>query len=220
MNERRQQADRQLSLAVRELLMPGGEPPILSPTRRASRRWPIALAIAIILVGLSFFGLVLYWAMTDGVYPGPTLIEELRSGSITAADIAKVEILKWPEPDRIRLDVGEGGDWYDDLERVPLESPEAIVELLGILRDRTTDRRFRSHPSHRYRSLVRLETKDGGYYYLFCPVLYGASDLERDFVRVRSGSRYTVNLNGAKEYENIPLADFLKEHDPWYGQSR
>ena len=194
-------------------------PPQRHRAHSSRTRWAVALTVLIVGAGV-MTGWGLYWALTYGAFPGPTLIEELKAGSITTADIEKVEILKWPEPDRPGFHVGKVDDWYREHKRVPVKSDEAIVELVEILRDLTTARGHKSHPVFVYRSLLRIETKNGAYYYLFCPVYYDQHKLKRNYVPLRSGSKCTVNPNGAKEYDNVRLADFLRTHDPWFGQKR
>ena len=71
----------------------------------------------------------------------------------------------------------------------------------------------RNHPSSFYYSILLIEFGDKGRDYLFCvPTYYEGAR----YAEVKSGARNNTNPNATKGYENVPMAAFLKKHDPWY----
>lgn len=153
-----------------------------------------------------------YYGLFFGVVKGPTLIEDVRSEAVTAADITKVEVLK----------VGDFAYWdwteadYDRHDRVSLPSRDAIDEFVNLLKTKTTDGyRRRNHPQGHYRGILRISLRDGRHYYL----LYKAKHSRGiNFLSLDSLSAGTTNPNGGKHYENVPLSEFLEKHDPSFNR--
>jgi hypothetical protein len=144
-----------------------------------------------------------------GINDGPTLIEAVRSGEVDVQGISGVEILKF-DP---------GGGWpfseteYNRKDKKSLEM-DSIEELLRILKSDTTDGwKQRNHPVTYYYGILRISVNDGGHYYLFYDLSYCQG---QHYVSLSANSCDSTNPNGATKYENILLAKFLKDGDPWY----
>jgi hypothetical protein len=154
-------------------------------------------------------GWCFHWLFFAGVNPGPTLIQELRTGAITASDMKAIDILKFDA----------GGGWpfsereYTRKARKRL-APESANGLLDILRTATTDgNKARNHPASFYYGILRIELVAGGHYYVFYELGYDRGEY---FTYVDANARNSTNPNGATHYENVPLAQFLKQDDPWF----
>ncbi|PHS10668.1 MAG: hypothetical protein COA78_10930 [Blastopirellula sp.] len=162
-----------------------------------------------ILLGLVVVIWGTYSLFFAGVNPGPSVIDELRAGTITEADIKSIEILKF--------DPGAGWPFseseYSRKSRKRI-GPAATKQLIGILTTSSTNgHKHRNHPTTFYYGILRIDVVQGGHFYIFYRLGYYDNQY---YVYLDANSKNSTNPNGAHKYENIPLADFLKRNDPWY----
>ncbi len=162
-----------------------------------------------VLLGLVVVIWGMYSLFFSGVNPGPSVIDELRSGMIAEADIKSIEILKF--------DPGAGWPFseseYSRKVRKQI-GPAATKQLIGILTTSSTNgHKHRNHPATFYYGILRIDVAQGCHFYIFYHLGYYNNQY---YVYVDANSKNSTNPNGADEYENIPLADYLKENDPWY----
>jgi len=181
-----------------------------TPPKAAGRKRVFVLRVAAGVVVVATIAWGVHSLFFAGVNPGPSLIQELRTGAITESGIQAIEILKfdpgagWPFSERE----------YARKARKRLATPEPANELVSILRESTTDgHKHRNHPSTFYYGILRIELVDGGHYYVIYHLGYYNGEY---YAYADTNSRNSTNPNGARNYENVPLAKFLKEHDPWY----
>ena len=174
-----------------------------------SKRFLVLAGAALLLILAVVVGGIYLWLFA-GVNPGASFIEELRNGAITESDIESIKILKFDS----------GGGWpfsekaYDRKARQLVSSPETVKELITILKDSSTDgRQHRNHPGSWYDGILRVELVEDDHYYVFYHLGHYQGQY---YVYVNANSKNSTNPNGAEQYENIPLADFLRRHDPWY----
>ena len=180
-----------------------------SATTRPTRKRPFVVAGLGVLLVVAVIIWCAYSLLFRGVNPGPSLIDELRAGTIAKADIKSIEIL--------RFDPGAG--W-------PFSEPEyarkarkrigaaATRKLIGILTSASTNgHKYRNHPATFYDGILRVDLVRGGHFYVFYSLGYYNN---RYYAYVDANSKNSTNPNGTDAYENIPLAGFLKRYDPWY----
>lgn len=176
------------------------------PTR--SRR---LFTLTNVIVLLGFMGVCwgTYSLLFVGANPGPTIIEELRTSKITEADIRSIKILKF--------DPGAGWPFSESdysrkaSKQIDPEATEQLIELLTV--STTNGHKHRNHPATFYYGIFRLDLIQGGHFYIFYHLGYYNNQY---YVYLDANSLNSTNPNGADEYESIPLATFLKIHDPWY----
>jgi len=173
----------------------------------------LVLLSAAAAVTVSVLGYQVYLMFFGGIQPGPSLIEELRSGRVTAASMERVDVLRF-DP---------GGGWpilesdFRGMERASITSADQIRDLIGLLRTRSSDGyQARNHPGTVHFGILKFVLKDGKPYYLFFQILLYQGNT---FTAFEVGSVGSTNPNGGKHYDNGPLSDFLRLHDPWYGKS-
>ena len=171
-------------------------------------------AVVVGVLGVLLAIYCVYTTFFAGIVGGRCFVDDLRAGGIGPPDIAKVEILEF--------NVREG--WplkeedYARMPRTQITSRETIEELLRIIKDRTVQVRPRrkEHPQVEYYGIIRIELANGDSYYLYYQVAYcdGAY-----YTYLDANTRGSTNPNGATHFENSALAEFLREHDPWYRQT-
>lgn len=174
-----------------------------------------AISIAVISAGLLvLIGIyVVHTAFFAGISPGPSLIEELRSGSVTSSNIASLEILEFDPRDGWPFTPAD----YASLARKRIASSEILDDFVQTLRDHSDEMRSRpdQHPVIHYSGIVRVNLSDGSYCYV-CYCL--ASCDEEYYTYLAANTRESTNPNGARHFQNTPFARFLKQYDPRYRQ--
>ena len=171
-------------------------------------RFATATAVLAVLLVVAYCAYLTFFA---GVCPGPSLVEELQAGSITSAEIASIEIL--------RFDVRKGWPFseedYNRMARKQITSRNTIAEFVRILKQYTTDVSSprNKHPSTLYDGIVRVELVDGGHYYIYYQVMHCDG---KYYTRIRPSSKGSTNPNAGTHMGNRPFVNFLQEHDPWY----
>jgi len=168
----------------------------------------ICFGVLAVLLVVAYFAYLTFFA---GVYPGPSLIEELQSGSITSAGITSIEI--------IRFDVRKGWPFseedYDRMTGKKITSRNTIAELVRILRHSTSDvpSPRSEHPFVLYYGIIRVDLVNGGHYYVFYQIMH----YDRNYyTHILTSSKGSTNPNAGTLMANRPLVNFLQEHDPWY----
>ncbi|HVT91082.1 MAG TPA: hypothetical protein VHD56_19675 [Tepidisphaeraceae bacterium] len=125
------------------------------------------------------------------------------------ADISSIEILKF--------DPGAGWPFseeeYDRKARKKIVAPESANELVSILRTSSPNVQNRNHPQTPYYGILRIDLAKGGHYYVFYELGYYEGNY---YTTLRANSKNETNPNEAEQFENKPLADFLKRNDSWY----
>ena len=182
------------------------------PATKSRPNRVLVLRVAAVALGVAIIATIawtIHFLFFAGVNPGPSFIEELRTGAITESDIKRIEILKfdpgagWPFSERD----------YARKARKRIATPRAN-ELVRILRVSTTNGyKPRNHPATFYYGILRIDLVDGAHYYVFYSL---GCDNGGYYASVKASSKDSTNSNGAKDYENVPLAEFLKQNDPWY----
>lgn len=178
--------------------------PHLSGLHRFMTRRVVLLLVAMLLVTL----IAAYRLRT--VPTDRSLIDDLSSGRVKTADIQRVSLLRfdprngWPFSE----------DDYSRLEWTQIESVDAVGRLLAILRQSSMPgREHRNHPSVLYYGILRIDLVSGGGYYAHYAVYQHDGVVH---AQINANSLNGVNPNKGREYENLPLAQFLREQDPSY----
>jgi hypothetical protein len=186
-------------------LIPKNQAPI---TENQKRFRALVLRGFVILLLLALVSLGIHSLFFAGLNSGPTLIDELRAGRVSEGNIKSIEILKF--------DPGAGWPFsepaYARKARKVLDIP-ATKELVRVLRSTTDGHKHRNHPATFYYGILRIDLVQGGHFYVFYHLGYYNNQY---YVYVDANSKDSTNPNGAAEYENVPLADFLQRNDPWY----
>jgi hypothetical protein len=171
--------------------------------------------IAIFATGITALFVCIYGSICTffyGIRPGPSFIEELQSGHIKQTDVVQFEILhfnaSWGWPFR--------ESDYSKLDRIDFTNRNDIKELLSILNTNSTPGITpRNHPGTISWGIFRIDLRADAHFYLY----YQAQkdwELGYYFASINANSANSTNPNGAKPYESIAIADFLRRKDPWF----
>ena len=179
----------------------------LDPSRILRRNLAVLLTLSVI--GLPVLCCVAYWwyheTFVVGIVPGPTFVEDLRSGSVTSDMVTKVEILKY---DAGGLSTPRREEGYAQKARVSITSTAIIDELMEILETSSTEgHTWRNHPTSLTSGYLRMELADGRFYYIRYYIGYYEGEY---YTTLDVNSARSTNILGAEVYENIPLGGFLR----------
>ena len=149
--------------------------------------------------------------------PGPSFVEEIRSGSIAAEAINEIRFIRFPvKPTNNPVFWSEDG--YEAYESENVTSEDVIREFVKLIRTHTIDGiPHRSHPTTRHKGTLRISLRDGGFYYVGYVILHEFRT-DTHFVSLKSNARFSVNQAWAKDYENTPLGEFMHKYDPFWAE--
>lgn len=177
--------------------------------------WPLVLVGGLVAGSIVLIALLSYHMSFPGTNVPPTLIENLRSGAITVEDIAEVQVMKEQDASLYPIAAAREAErplgWWPRRRLAPRSS---VAELVRLLSAETTDgHQLRDDPGSYYAGGFEITLRDGTYYFLF---YWLGKDEDSYFTWVTSYPKLIYDPIYEKEYENVPLAEFLKKHDPWY----
>ena len=187
-----------------------------SKRKRRYIRWVLWTSLILLPVAL-YLAMDLHRSLTEGKVIGPTLIDDIRAGSITASDVRTIEFLKFGDPGPFGIRPFTKSQQFERLPKQAVHDPASIRHLIEILSTGTFDNRtYHNHPGRVHRGLMRIGTRDGGHYYLYHEVYLDRDRWDTHYASFEVGAKYNLNINGTESYENILLGGFVKKHDPWF----
>ncbi len=177
--------------------------------------WSVVVAVCLVIGGVTALAYLIYEESQWEGYTWPTLDQELARGAVTAADIEQITIMEWKYANRpLRLD-------FKTLPSHTVTSREAIEEFVSILTEHTEEEKHRNHARQEYEGMLRLDLRSGEFYYVQYQLWYdqnatfGKKELS---VILNVSCRSTTVFSQWRDNENVLLAEWLREHDPWYSR--
>lgn len=167
--------------------------------KNPSKAIPIVIGSSL-LVGIGAW--ILYGMFYAGTTSGPDLVQEVRSGSVTAASISSIEVVE-PAVGHTPFTAKE----YASLaRRTQIDSPESIERFVANISEFRHGYIDQNHPSESYQVYLRVNDAKG-FYWLYGSVL---QDRERAIFQLDANTRNAVNPNGGDTYHLDNFSELLR----------
>ena len=150
---------------------------------------------------LFFVILFVYFNFFKGANYGQSFIEKIKIETITLKDIKAIYKLDY------NIGIPFTQQEYDGLVKKEISNKKDITDLFNILKTYSIEgHRYRNHPGMISRGILQIRLYNDSLYYIY----YELRTYDPDYVVVEANTKGSTNPNSAVEYENIPLADFIK----------
>ena len=159
-------------------------------------------------VAAMFAGVFICSFLISRVNAGRSVVDKLRSGKLSSSAVSRIEILRlkpsgWSFRERD----------YDGLERVRVTDPGDAEKLMSLLKEDSAPGIHHNHPTLLHSGLLRIEVHGSEDYYIFYQVYREQDD---EYATIDANAANNPDPNSAQHFENIRIATFLRDHDPWY----